>query len=39
MIGRRQFARILVANVDSAATAYTDTAIHETRRGVNELLT
>jgi spermidine dehydrogenase len=38
MIGRRQFGRISIANTDSAATAYTDTAIDQAHRAVNELI-
>jgi spermidine dehydrogenase len=38
VIGRRQFGRISIANTDSAATAYTDTAIDQAYRAVNELL-
>lgn len=38
MIGRRQFGRISIANTDSAATAYTDTAIDQAHRAINELL-
>jgi spermidine dehydrogenase len=38
VIGRKQFGRITIANTDSAATAYTDTAIDQAHRAVNELL-
>jgi spermidine dehydrogenase len=38
VIGRRPFGRISIANTDSAATAYTDTAIDQAHRAVNELL-
>jgi spermidine dehydrogenase len=37
-IGRKRFGRITVANSDSAATAYTDAAINQAYRAVNELL-
>ena len=37
VIGRRQFGRIVIANTDAAATAYTDTAINEAYRAVGEL--
>jgi spermidine dehydrogenase len=37
VIGRKPFGRITIANTDSAATAYTDTAINEAFRAVNEL--
>ncbi len=39
VIGRKQFGRITIANTDSGATAYTDVAINEAFRAVNELLT
>jgi len=37
-IGRRRFGRITIANSDSAATAYTDAAINQAYRAVNELI-
>ena len=37
-IGRRRFGRITIANSDSAATAYTDAAINQAYRAVNELV-
>jgi spermidine dehydrogenase len=37
VVGRKQFGRITIANTDSAATAYTDTAIDQAYRAVNEL--
>lgn len=37
VIGRKQFGRISIANTDSAATAYTDTAIDQAYRAVSEL--
>jgi spermidine dehydrogenase len=37
VIGRKQFGRITIANTDSAATAYTDTAIDQAYRAVSEL--
>ena len=37
-IGRKRFGRITIANSDSAATAYTDAAINQAYRAVNELL-
>jgi spermidine dehydrogenase len=37
VIGRRPFGRITIANTDSAATAYTDAAIDQAYRAVNEL--
>lgn len=39
IIGRQPFGRITIANSDSGATAYTDVAINEAFRAVNELLT
>ena len=36
-IGRRSFGRITIANSDSGATAYTDVAINQAWRAVNEL--
>jgi spermidine dehydrogenase len=36
-IGRRPFGRITIANSDSAATAYTDAAIDQAHRAVEEL--
>jgi spermidine dehydrogenase len=38
VIGRKPFGRIAIANTDSAATAYTDAAIDQASRAVNELL-
>ncbi len=38
VIGRKQFGRISIANTDSAATAYTDTAIDQAYRAVSELI-
>ena len=38
VIGRRSFGRITIANTDSAATAYTDTAIDQAYRAVHELM-
>jgi spermidine dehydrogenase len=37
VIGRKPFGRITIANTDSAATAYTDSAIDQAYRAVNEL--
>lgn len=37
MVGRKTFGRIAIANTDSAATAYTDAAIDQAYRAVNEL--
>jgi len=37
VIGRKPFGRITIANTDSAATAYTDTAVDQAYRAVNEL--
>lgn len=37
VIGRRPFGRITIANTDSGATAYTDVAIDQANRAVNEL--
>ena len=37
VIGRAPFGRITIANADSAARAYTDAAIDEAHRAVNEL--
>jgi spermidine dehydrogenase len=39
IIGRKRFGRIAIANSDSGATAYTDVAIDQAYRAVNELLT
>ena len=36
-IGRQRFGRITIANSDAAATAYTDAAINQAYRAVNEL--
>jgi spermidine dehydrogenase len=38
MIGRARFGRITIANSDSGAYAYTDSAIDQASRAVNELL-
>jgi spermidine dehydrogenase len=38
VIGRQRFGRITIANTDSAATAYTDSAIDQAYRAVGELL-
>jgi len=38
VIGRQRFGRIAIANTDSAATAYTDSAIDQAYRAVSELL-
>jgi spermidine dehydrogenase len=38
IVGRKQFGRITIANTDSGATAYTDVAIDQAWRAVNELL-
>jgi spermidine dehydrogenase len=38
VIGRKPYGRITIANTDSAATAYTDVAIDQVYRAVNELL-
>ena len=38
MIGRARFGRITIANSDSGAAAYTDSAIDQASRAVNELL-
>jgi spermidine dehydrogenase len=38
VIGRKRFGRVTIANTDSAATAYTDAAIDQAWRAVNELL-
>jgi len=38
VIGRKPFGRITIANTDSAATAYTDAAIDQAYRAVNESL-
>jgi spermidine dehydrogenase len=37
-IGRKRFGRITIANSDAAATAYTDAAINQAYRAVNELI-
>jgi spermidine dehydrogenase len=39
VIGRKKFGRIAIANTDSGATAYTDVAIDQAYRAVEELLT
>ena len=36
-IGRKRFGRIAIANSDAAAAAYTDSAIDQACRAVNEL--
>jgi spermidine dehydrogenase len=38
VIGRKRFGRITIANSDSGAAAYTDSAIDQARRAVDELL-
>ena len=38
VLGRKRFGRIAIANSDSGATAYTDVAIDQAYRAVNELL-
>ena len=38
-LDRKRFGRITIANSDSGATAYTDVAIDQAYRAVNELLT
>ena len=38
LVGRKRFGRIAIANSDSGATAYTDVAIDQAYRAVNELL-
>jgi spermidine dehydrogenase len=38
VIGRKKFGRIAIANTDSGATAYTDVAIDQAYRAVQELL-
>jgi spermidine dehydrogenase len=39
VIGRKPFGRITIANTDSGATAYTDVAIDQAYRAVQELIT
>jgi len=39
VIGRQRFGRIAIANSDSGAQAYTDSAIDQAHRAVSELLT
>lgn len=39
IVGRKPFGRIFVANSDAGANAYTNEAIDQARRAVNELLT
>jgi len=39
ILGRKRFGRITIANSDSGATAYTDVAIDQAYRAINELLT
>jgi spermidine dehydrogenase len=39
IIGRKKFGRIAIANTDSGATAYTDVAIDQAYRAVQELVT
>ena len=38
IVGRKRFGRMTIANTDSGATAYTDVAIDQAHRAVNELL-
>jgi spermidine dehydrogenase len=38
VVGRQRFGRITIANSDSGAAAYTDSAIDQAHRAVNELL-
>ena len=38
VIGRRRFGRISIANSDSGAAAYTDSAINQARRAIDEVL-
>ncbi len=38
VVGRQRFGRITIANSDSGASAYTDSAIDQAHRAVNELL-
>jgi spermidine dehydrogenase len=38
VIGRQRFGRIVIANSDSGAAAYTDSAINQAHRAVSELL-
>jgi spermidine dehydrogenase len=38
VIGRKPFGRIAIANSDSGAAAYTDSAVDQARRAVNEIL-
>jgi spermidine dehydrogenase len=38
VVGRQRFGRIAIANSDSGAAAYTDSAINQARRAVDELL-
>jgi spermidine dehydrogenase len=38
VVGRQRFGRITIANSDSGASAYTDSAIDQARRAVDELL-
>jgi spermidine dehydrogenase len=38
VLGRAQFGRISIANSDAGAAAYTDSAIDQANRAVNELL-
>jgi spermidine dehydrogenase len=38
VIARRQHGRIVIANADAGAAAYTDSAIDQARRAVDELL-
>ena len=39
VIGRQKFGRIAIANTDSGATAYTDVAMDQAYRAVQELVT
>ena len=38
VVGRQRFGRIAIANADAGASAYTDSAIDQARRAVDELL-
>ena len=38
IVGRKRFGRISIANSDSGAAAYTDSAINQARRAINEVL-
>ena len=39
VVGRQRFGRIAIANSDSGARAYTDSAIDQAHRAIHELLT